>query len=168
MCAMQAPTATARIDTPIGAIAITATPDTLTGVRILPRQRGAMSADDHPVLRETAAQLGAWFAGELTAFDLPLAPLDTAEGERLRAGIASIPYGETLTYGALATRVGSVARAVGQACKSNPFPIIIPCHRVVSASGTEYYSGGNGPRTKTWLIDFEQDHLPPEKRTRLI
>jgi methylated-DNA-[protein]-cysteine S-methyltransferase len=57
---------------------------------------------------------------------------------------------------------------VGQACKSNPFPIIIPCHRVVSASGTEYYSGGNGPRTKTWLIDFEQDHLPPEKRTRLI
>jgi methylated-DNA-[protein]-cysteine S-methyltransferase len=168
MCAMPAPTATARIDTPIGAIAIAATPDALTALRILPRQRGAMAAGDHPVLREAAAQLAAWFAGHLTAFDLPIAPLETEEGERLRAGIASIPYGETLTYGALADRVGSVARAVGQACKSNPFPVIIPCHRVVSTSGPEYYSGGDGPRTKTWLLDFEHDHLPPDKRTRLL
>lgn len=160
-------TATARIDTPIGVVAMTADDEVLTGIRILPRQRGTV-APDHPVLRTTVEQMRAWFAGELRDFDLPLAPHDSTEGATLRAGIASIPYGETMTYGALATRTGSVARAVGQACKTNPFPIVIPCHRVVSTSGPEYYSGGDGPRTKTWLLDFEYAHLPPERRTRLI
>lgn len=164
---MPGATATARIDTPIGVVAMTADDDALTGIRILPRQRGEVSPD-HPVLSATVQQMRAWFTGELMDFDLPLAPLDTTEGETLRAGIASIPYGETLTYGLLAERTGSVARAVGQACKTNPFPIIIPCHRVVSTSGPEYYSGGDGPRTKTWLLDFEYAHLPPERRTRLI
>jgi methylated-DNA-[protein]-cysteine S-methyltransferase len=74
----------------------------------------------------------------------------------LRAGIAGVPYGETLTYGALARLIDSAPRAVGQACKRNPFPIIIPCHRVTSASGPEHYSGGAGISTKAWLLDFEQ------------
>lgn len=164
---MLGPTATARIDTPIGVVAMTADDEALTGVRILPRQRGEM-LPDHPVLTMAAEQMRAWFAGGLTDFDLPLAPLDSEEGRTLRNGIASIPYGETMTYGLLAERTGSVARAVGQACKTNPFPIVIPCHRVVSTSGPEYYSGGDGPRTKTWLLDFEYAHLPPERRTRLI
>ncbi len=164
---MPGATATARIDTPIGVVAMTADDEALTGIRILSRQRGTLDAD-HPVLPDAARQMRAWFAGELTVFDIPLAPPDSAEGETLRGGIASIPYGETMTYGALAERTGSVARAVGQACKSNPFPIVIPCHRVVSTSGPQYYSGGDGPRTKTWLLDFEYAHLPPERRTRLI
>ena len=73
-----------------------------------------------------------------------------------------------MTYGELAANCGSVARAVGGACKSNPFPIIIPCHRVTSAAGPEYYSGGDGPRTKTWLLDFEYSNLPEPQRTRLL
>lgn len=165
---MKAATATARIESPIGIIALTATADALTGVRILPRQTGERLIDDHRVLADAAAQMKDYFAGTLRDFAIPLFALDSDEGAHLRAGIAAIPYGETLTYGALATQLGSVARAVGQACKTNAYPIIIPCHRVVSTAGREYYSGGDGPRTKSWLIDFEYEHLPPNRRTRLL
>jgi methylated-DNA-[protein]-cysteine S-methyltransferase len=165
---MMAATATARIESPIGVIALTASDDALTGVRILTRQRREQGPGDHPVLREAFTQIRAYFAGSLQLFDLPLIALGSDEGEKLRCGIAGIAYGTTRTYGALATQLGSVARAVGQACKTNPYPIIIPCHRVVSTAGPEYYSGGDGPRTKSWLIDFEYDHLPPDQRTRLL
>ena len=165
---MHSATATARIDSPIGVIALTATNAALTGVRILPKQRGAMLVEGHPVLSRAVEQMERYFAGTLSLFDVPLAPTDSEEGKSLRAAIAAIPYGQTRTYGALASEAGSAARAVGQACKTNPFPIIIPCHRVVSTSGPEYYSGGDGPRTKTWLNDFEYNHLPPAQRTRLI
>lgn len=165
---MPGATATARIDSPIGVIAVCATGSTLTGVRILPRQRGRVAAGPHPLLAEAERQIAAYFGGRLTRFDLPLAPAPSAEGEALRRAIAAIPYGQTRTYGALASTCGSGARAVGQACRTNPFPIVIPCHRVVSATGPEHYSGGEGPRTKTWLNDFEHDRLPPEQRTRLI
>lgn len=165
---MLAPTATVRIDSPVGVIAISATEDCLTGVRILARQHGSSRIEGHPLLVEAAGQMKAYFGGQLTAFSLPLIPCDSPQGHALRIAIASIPFGETRTYGALAQSCGSVARAVGQACKNNPYPIIIPCHRVKSASGPEFYSGGAGPSTKAWLNDFEHDHLPPERRTRLL
>jgi methylated-DNA-[protein]-cysteine S-methyltransferase len=164
---MRAATATARFESPIGMLAITADDRHLLGVQI-----GAAGSifcvPDHPIIAAAQSQLTDWFAGARHDFDLPLRPLETAEGQALRAGIASIPYGAKLTYGALAVQTGSAARAVGQACKTNAYPIIIPCHRVVSSAGREYYSGGGGPRTKSWLLDFEYDHLPPEQRTRLI
>jgi methylated-DNA-[protein]-cysteine S-methyltransferase len=109
----------------------------------------------------------AYFAQERRDFDLPLRPLPSLRGEALRSGIAAVPYGETMTYGRLAEQLGSAPRAVGQACKRNPFPILIPCHRVTSATGPEYYSGGAGASTKAWLLDFEQGHTP-WKRTRLL
>jgi methylated-DNA-[protein]-cysteine S-methyltransferase len=169
---MTGPTATVRIASPIGMISLTATDDWLTGIHIArsggAREESTHIATGHPVLAQAQAQMRGWFAGERHSFDLPLAPLETAEGQALRAAIAAIPYGKTITYGALATQCGSVARAVGQACKTNAFPIIIPCHRVISTSGPEFYSGGDGPRTKSWLIDFEYANLPAEQRTRLI
>jgi methylated-DNA-[protein]-cysteine S-methyltransferase len=167
-CAMAGPIATARIDTPLGVIALSADDSALIGLRILPQQRGQADAPNHPVLADAMTQLRDWFDGNRTSFDLALTPLDTPEGQSLRAGISAIPYGETRTYGAVAAQTGSVARAVGQACKTNAFPIIIPCHRVTSASGPEFYSAGDGARTKSWLIDFEYAHLPPDKRTRLL
>lgn len=167
-CAMAGPIATARIDTPIGVIALSADDDALTGLRILAKQRGEADALHHRILADAMTQLRDWFSGARTDFDLPLVTLDTPEGEALRAGIAAIPYGETRTYGAVAAQTGSIARAVGQACKTNAFPIIIPCHRVTSASGPEYYSAGDGARTKGWLIDFEYAHLPAHQRTRLL
>jgi methylated-DNA-[protein]-cysteine S-methyltransferase len=164
-------TATTRIASPVGPLTLCANDRYLLSLRIgrtmavLP-QPGPVP--DHDVLRAAERQVHEWFAGERQDFDLPLAPPDSAEGATLRHAIASIPYGQTMTYGLLAQRIGSVARAIGQACKTNPFPIIIPCHRVISTSGPEYYSGGNGPHTKTWLLDFEYANLPSEKRTRLL
>jgi len=145
--------ATATIATPIGPILIEAEGDALTGIRIGRSGNEANSA----LLREAAAQLAAYFAGDLTVFDLPLAPATTAEGEGQRAAIASVGFGETRTYGELAQACGSSARAIGQACASNPFPIIVPCHRVLPTGGAlGFYSAGDGPATKAWLLKHER------------
>lgn len=165
---MSASPATARISTPIGMVELKADGDVLVSCRIHARPGEERHDAGNAVLDESVAQMRQWFAGERMDFDLPLLPLDSEEGVTLRAGIAAIPYGETATYGEVAQRTGSIARAVGQACKTNAYPLIIPCHRVTSTNGPEYYSAGAGPRTKTWLLDFEYDHLPPEQRTRLI
>jgi len=157
VCRMQSLCAIARIATPIGLVELTANDGVLTGVRINPEDNGPGSIPaGHRLLETAAAQIEDWFAGKRKDFDLPLASLATPRGEALRAGIAAISYGETLTYGELAMQIGSAARAVGQACRRNPFPIIIPCHRVTSTGAQEFYSGGEGPRTKAWLIAFEQ------------
>jgi methylated-DNA-[protein]-cysteine S-methyltransferase len=160
--------ATAAIATPIGLVMLTASEAALLSVRILPGRTDTSDGQDHPILAPALRQMSEWFMGERVDFDIPLVELASDEGRALRAGIVSVPYGHTQTYGEVAARTGSIARAVGQACKTNPYPIIIPCHRVTSASGPEYYSGGAGPRTKTWLIDFEHDHLPPHERNRLL
>lgn len=145
--------AAATIATPIGPIRIEAEGDALTGIRI-----GRSGGDaDTALLREAAAQLAAYFAGDLTAFDLPLAPAASDRGPELRQAICSIGYGETASYGELAARTGASARAVGQACASNPFPIIVPCHRVLPTGGAlGYYSAGDGPATKAWLLKHER------------
>ena len=140
------------IATPIGSVTIDAQGDFLTGLRIGTDAPGAAS----PVLMSAAEQLLAYFAGDLRLFDLPLAPAGTERGDALRAAMGAIPFGETLSYGALAQRCGSSARAIGQACARNPFPIIIPCHRVLNAGGgLGAYSAGGGPATKRWLLHHE-------------
>ncbi len=168
MCAMAASTATASILTPIGLISLSVEGRELIGVRIDPTATKAEHDVGNPLLDQAVAQMAEYFAGKRRDFDLTLRPLPTERGQALRAGIVSVPYGETLTYGALAQKLESAPRAVGQACRRNPFPVIIPCHRVTSASGPENYSGGAGVETKAWLLEFEQAHLPLEQRTRLI
>jgi len=167
---MRRPTATACFTSPLGSILLRADDACLIDLKIATHNPGSEGMGDisHPILAQAIAQLSDWFSGVRQAFDLPLVPAQQPEAARLRAGIAAIPFGETRTYGAVAGATRSIARAVGQACKTNAFPIIIPCHRVTSAAGPEYYSAGNGPRTKTWLLDFEYAQLPREKRTRLI
>lgn len=150
--------ATASIISPIGTIVLAARGAFLTGLTILPET--AIDAESElPVLIEGCAQLRSWFARERRDFNLPLLPLASPRGNALRAGMAAIGYGETLSYGALAEQLGSAPRAIGQACRRNPFPIIIPCHRVTSRQGPEYYSGGAGPQTKAWLIAFEKGEI---------
>lgn len=157
VCRMQKISAIARIATPIGMVELTADDAVLISVRIDPLDNSPSHIPvEHKLLQTAATQMQDWFEGKRKDFDLPLAPLSTLRGQALRAGIAAIGYGETLTYGQLAAQLGSAARAVGQACKRNPFPIIIPCHRVTSTGAQEFYSGGEGPRTKAWLIAFEQ------------
>ena len=145
--------AAATIATPIGPIRIEAEGDALAGIRI-----GRSGGDaDTALLREAAAQLAAYFAGDLTVFDLPLAPAASDRGPELREAICSVGYGETASYGDLAARTGASARAIGQACASNPFPIVVPCHRVLPTGGAlGFYSAGDGPATKAWLLKHER------------
>lgn len=112
--------------------------------------------DGAGVVYEAMAQLRAYFDGNLQEFDLPLIALDSPRGQVLREGIAAIGYGDTLSYGGLARMIGSGPRAVGQACARNPYPLVIPCHRVLSSGGQlGAYSAGEGPKTKQWLLDHE-------------
>lgn len=89
-------------------------------------------------------QLDEYFAGKRRCFDLPLAPMGTVFQRRVWRALTDIPFGETITYGELARRVGRprAARAVGAANGANPIAIIIPCHRVVAASDIGGYAGG--------------------------
>jgi methylated-DNA-[protein]-cysteine S-methyltransferase len=111
-------------------------------------------------LREPVRQLEAFFAGELRGFDLPLKPQGTPFQERVWTLLRDIPYGETISYGELARRVGDPAasRAVGLANGSNPIAIIIPCHRVIGSNGKLTGYGG-GLENKRWLLDFERGQL---------
>jgi methylated-DNA-[protein]-cysteine S-methyltransferase len=167
---MRRTTATACFDSPIGAILLHADDAALVRLKILPHGTAKLGdgPDNHPILAAAIRQLSEYFAGTRQHFDVPLQALPGAEGRMLQAAIAAIPYGETRNYGAVADACGSSARAIGQACKTNAYPLLIPCHRVISRAGPEYYSAGDGPKTKSWLLDFEYAHLPPEKRTRLL
>lgn len=106
--------------------------------------------------KAAADQLDAYFAGELTRFDVPLAPRGSEFQQRVWAGLQEIPYGRTESYGELAERIGSPggARAVGLANGKNPIGIIIPCHRVVGADGSLTGYGG-GIERKKQLLDLE-------------
>ncbi|MDE3152326.1 MAG: methylated-DNA--[protein]-cysteine S-methyltransferase [Gemmatimonadota bacterium] len=115
---------------------------------------GANSAS--PTLRAAREQLTAYFAGERTAFDLPLAPEGTPFQQTVWAELRRIPFGELTSYGALARRLGNpnATRAVGAANGRNPLSIVVPCHRVVGADGSLTGFGG-GIERKRWLIAHE-------------
>ena len=118
-------------------------------------------SDDHPVLAEAVRQLNAYFARELTDFDLPLAPHGTGFQQRVWEQLLKISYGETASYGEIAGRLGmtnAASRAVGTANGRNPIPIVIPCHRVIGANGTLTGYAGGIERKQT-LLELEQDAL---------
>lgn len=120
----------------------------------------AVTGTTGPVL-QAVEQLNQWFAGERTIFDVPLAPAATPRGQALRDAMIAIGYGATISHGELARAAASSARAIGQACARNPFPIIAPCHRILNADGRlGAYSAGLGPATKHWLLDHERRHRP--------
>lgn len=119
------------------------------------------SASDHPVLRAAAGQLGEYFTGRRTAFDLPLDPAGTAFQKRTWAALAAIPYGETRSYTAIAAAIGQPAavRAVGAANGRNPLSIVVPCHRVIGAGGKLTGFAG-GLDAKRYLLDLEGAAAP--------
>ena len=122
-----------------------------------------LGAEDgaHPVLVEAVRQLRAYFAGDLTEFDVPLAPRGTDFQQRVWTQLSTIGYGQTASYGEIAGRLGmtnAASRAVGLANGRNPIPIVIPCHRVIGANGTlTGYAGGI--QRKQTLLELEQDAL---------
>jgi methylated-DNA-[protein]-cysteine S-methyltransferase len=99
-----------------------------------------------PVLLQACEQLAEYFAGGRRAFDLPLRPAGTAFQRRVWEVLATVPWGTTTTYGAIAARLGlppGASRAVGAANGANPLPVVLPCHRVIGSNGTlTGYAGG--------------------------
>ncbi|MGO9584211.1 MAG: methylated-DNA--[protein]-cysteine S-methyltransferase [Acidimicrobiales bacterium] len=107
-------------------------------------------------LRKAVQQLEAYFAGELTRFDLPLAPKGTEFQLRVWWALADIPYATTESYGSVAARIGNprASRAVGMANNKNPLAIVLPCHRVIGSDGSLVGYGG-GLWMKDWLLVHE-------------
>ncbi|GAA4567719.1 methylated-DNA--[protein]-cysteine S-methyltransferase [Planotetraspora kaengkrachanensis] len=149
------------VDSPVGPLTLVATGGVLSGLymegqRHRPGEETFGEPDD-TAFDEVSEQLTAYFAGRRTTFDLPLAMAGTPFRQRVWAALREIPHGETISYGQLADRIGQPAavRAVGLANGRNPIGIIVPCHRVVGATGSLVGYGGGLDR-KRQLLAFER------------
>ncbi|WP_081861434.1 methylated-DNA--[protein]-cysteine S-methyltransferase [Cellulomonas sp. HZM] len=155
------------VGSPVGPVTLIGYGDVLTALHLpttrpapgTPGQAAAGIPRDDRSLRSAADQLGEYFAGERTEFDLVLDPGGTAFQQRVWAALARIPYGQTRTYGEVALDAGldprTSSRAVGAANGSNPIAVVVPCHRVIGADGSlTGYAGGL--ENKRWLLDHEQ------------
>jgi methylated-DNA-[protein]-cysteine S-methyltransferase len=143
------------VPSPIGVLGAAVDDVGLRRVRFTgpPREAAPATGLAHTV----AEQLTAFFAGELTAFDVPLSTQEGSAFERaVWKAIAAIPYGEMRTYGQIAADVGDpdAARAVGVACNHNPHPVVVACHRVVGA-GNKLVGFGGGLDRKRFLLALE-------------
>jgi methylated-DNA-[protein]-cysteine S-methyltransferase len=144
------------LESPVGSLTAIADGTVLIGVRF-GAVAGAPASTGDPALSAAAEQLGGYFSGARTAFTVPLEIRGGSAFERAVWGeIARIPYGETVTYGAIAAALGEpgAARAVGTACNRNPVPVIVPCHRVVGA-GAKLVGFGGGLDRKRRLLELE-------------
>jgi methylated-DNA-[protein]-cysteine S-methyltransferase len=146
---------------PIGELLIAGTEDGIAAIHMQPAAPEPSWVRDDDALKDAVAQLEAYFAGELTTFDLPLAPQGSPFQRRVWSALRDIPYGQTESYGTLAERIGrpGAARAVGRANSQNPIAIIVPCHRVIGATGqlTGYAGGMDRKRA---LLDLERGVAP--------
>lgn len=155
-------------DSPIGPLTLAAEDGCLIGLHMEEQRHAPVSAGrvpDSAGFDEVVAQLDAYFAGELTVFDVPLRLQGTDFQRRVWHGLTEIPYGETSSYLDLARAIGNpgAVRAVGQANGRNPVAIIVPCHRVIAADGTIGGYGG-GLERKRWLLDLERKHRSGQAR----
>lgn len=141
----------AQIKTPVGILGVIEQNGAITQLVWNGVNKGVRS----PVLKDALDQLDAYFAGQLDTFDLPLAPEGTDFQKMVYAAMLEIPRGETITYGDIANDLGVAAQPVGQACGSNPIPVIIPCHRVVGADGIGGFSADGGVEMKVKLLQLE-------------
>ena len=150
----------AVVDSPIGRLTLVATPAGLAGLYVAGHRHAAdpeaFGAAVPGRLAAAAAQLEEYFAGRRTRFDLELDLAGTAFQRRVWAELLAVGYGETVSYGELARRIGRprAFRAVGAANGRNPVSIIVPCHRVVAAGGALTGYGGGLDR-KRFLLDLE-------------
>ena len=147
-------------DSPIGALLLLSDGDNVTGLyqdsqKYRPEAQPNWRRGDSQFV-EVKKQLQAYFAKELTAFDLPLAMSGTEFQRKVWAGLLTIPCGQTLSYLGLARQINApkAVRAVGLANGKNPISIIVPCHRVIGSNGKLTGYAGGVPR-KQWLLEHE-------------
>jgi methylated-DNA-[protein]-cysteine S-methyltransferase len=150
----------AVIDSPIGPLGLVASEAGLQAV--LFDGRRVRAGGSSRVLDAAVRQFAAYFDGDLVAFDLALELQGTDFQRRCWLALTSIPYGQTVSYGEQARRLGlgsDAARAVGAANGQNPLPIVLPCHRVIGANGSLTGFGG-GLHVKRFLLEHEGALLP--------
>ena len=148
--------------TPLGPVGIRLEQGRVVEVGILPEDASPRAAADERSA-EAVRQLQAYFAGSGFRFTTPVKLTGTDFQLRVWRALREIPSGSVLTYGELARKLDSGARAVGGACRANPCPILVPCHRVVAAHGRGGYAGatsGRWPAIKEWLLRHEGAALP--------
>jgi methylated-DNA-[protein]-cysteine S-methyltransferase len=146
------------LDVPFARLGVSITDDKIEGISFLSPEiplysgKGVLAA-------EVSCQIKEYFQRKRDHFDLPLKFLGTDFERLVWQSLQEIPYGEVISYGDLAKRLNTSPRAVGNACRKNSFPIIVPCHRVISSGKTGGYCGhreGNFVAIKKFLLDFEQ------------
>jgi methylated-DNA-[protein]-cysteine S-methyltransferase len=148
------------LDSPVGPLRLSASGQGLRQIDFMTGRNLALPdaswREDRAFFGDIIRQLKAYFAGELQRFDLPLVPKGTAFQVGVWRQLCEISYGETISYGELARRIGNpkASRAVGLANGSNPIPIVIPCHRVIGRSGKLVGYGG-GLEVKEKLLALE-------------
>lgn len=137
---------------PIGALTLTEEDDAIVSLD----WGWACESASTPLLDAARDQLEAYFDARLKRFDLPLRPAGSPFRRRVWNALSAIPYGAVRRYGEIARELASAPRTIGGACGSNPIPVIIPCHRVVGATGSlGGYSGLDGVATKRFLLSLE-------------
>jgi len=154
-----------NLETPIGTLMIVGDHDAIHRIDFPKNGRASKPAAEwsessRGAVSDALRQLKEYFAGKRTDFDLPLAPAGTDFQRAVWRRLQEIPYGETISYGELAKRIGNpkASRAVGAANGQNPIPIVIPCHRVIGANGTLTGFGGGLP-IKEALLTLESRQL---------
>lgn len=156
--ATQLPPATVTVSSPLGALQLYAIGDALIGLHLPGSDEPAPPGVNQrtEILVCASAQLTEYFAGKRKQFDLPLDLRGTGFQTQVWRALLAIPYGETCSYGELAQAIGrpTASRAVGAANGRNPISIIVPCHRVIGASG-ELTGYGGGMPAKQWLLGHE-------------
>lgn len=143
----------AACKTPLGWVAVRTDQGAVTAVSF--EQMKPRIGDSDPLAGLACEQLQRWLAGGTWPEEIPLAPAGTPFQRRVWQALQSIPAGTTLTYGELASKLGTSARAVGGACRANPIPLLIPCHRVIAAHGDGGFGGhtsGRWMEIKRWLL----------------
>ena len=141
----------ASVTTPVGRLGLVQSGESIVRLEWESPHREAST----PLLEEAISQLRAYFDGRLESFELPLRPAGSVFQRRVCEAMLAIPFGETRTYGWIASRLDSSPQPVGNACGANSIPILVPCHRVLGASGLGGYSGRGGTVTKATLLRHE-------------
>ena len=149
---------TCILATPIGKLGITILDDKLSSVDFLTSQH-ATKTSNHPLIQQITTELEFYFQNNQHRFQLPLEPEGTPFQKKVWQALREIPYGTTISYGELAKQLSTSSRAIGNACRRNPIPVIVPCHRVVAKASI----GGFVGKTHGEMIDIKQWLLAHEK-----
>lgn len=144
-------------EAPFGWVSIAMERGAVCRIKMSQRKPG-LTAGEHVPAEKVCAALQRWFSGADWPRDIPVNPSGTAFQKRVWQALQKIPSGETRTYGELAKQLGSSPRAIGGACRRNPIPLLIPCHRVVATNGAGGFAGqtdGHWMYIKHWLLSHE-------------